>query len=56
MTLFIHGATVNAGEDELFAVGLVEVNACFDEPERVRYVIDDAVDELVEIEKRVDLM
>jgi len=45
---------VDAGEDEFFAIRFVEIDVCLDESEGERDLINDAVDELIEIEQGTD--
>jgi len=51
MTLVMHGATVDASQDEFLAGRFVEVDVCFDQTEGARYLIHYAIDKFIQIEK-----
>ena len=54
MPFVVQGAAVDAGQHEFLALGLVEIDVGFYESEGAGYLIHDAIDELIEIEKGTD--
>src|SRR5207253_9186651 len=56
MSLTVHGATMHAGDDQFSPLLIVPESVGLQAAKRGRYVIDNLIDELIEVEDRSDLL